>query len=151
MKVLLLILAWLAGMATSTQTMINSQLRSKLNDPMQAVTVSFMVGTIVCWSYCLINRSSLPTSGMLRDIPWWMWTGGVLGAFTVWTMIVVTRQLGVATMLGIFVAGQMLSSLAIDHWGLFQSTIRPATFLRVVGGVLIILGVCLIALTPDRQ
>ena len=112
---------------------------------MQAATVSFTVGTILCWLYCLFSRSPIPSLATLRSIPWWMWTGGILGTLYIWTSIVVTRQIGVAAMLGLLVAGQMLTSLAIDHFGLFSTPIRPATLVRVAGAAFVVLGVCLMA------
>ena len=151
MKPLIFILALFAGAATSAQAVINSQLRGRLADPMQATTISFTVGTILCWVYCLLNRTPFPSLDTPRGIPWWMWTGGILGTFFIWTSIVVTRQIGVATMLGLVVAGQLLSSLLIDHYGWFQATIRPASFARVAGVGLVVLGVCLMALSAGRN
>ena len=151
MKSLLFLLAIFAGVATSAQAVINTQLRAKLADPMQAATVSFTVGTILCWLYCLVSRSPLPSLVTVRSVPWWMWTGGALGAFYVWTSIVVTRQIGVAAMLGLLVAGQMLASLVIEHYGLFQAPLRPASLSRVAGAGLVVLGVCLMAYSTGRK
>lgn len=151
MKSLLFLLAILAGVATSAQAIINTQLRGRLSDPMQAATVSFTVGTVICWLYCLIIRSPLPSLAAARAFPWWMWTGGALGAFYVWTSIVVTRQLGVAAMLGFLVASQMLTSLLIDHFGLFNASIRPATVTRMAGAGLVVLGVFLMVYTSGRK
>ena len=151
MKSLLFLLALFAGAATSTQAIINTQLRGRLTDPMQATTISFTVGTILCWLYCLLNRTPLPTVDTLRSIPWWMWTGGVLGTFYIWTSIIVTRQIGVAAMLGLVIAGQMTSSLLIDHYGLFHAPVRPASLTRIAGTVLIVLGVCLLGFASSRK
>ena len=150
MKSLLFLLAVFAGMATSAQAVINTQLRGRLSDPMQAATVSFTVGTILCWLYCLFSRSPIPSLATLRSIPWWMWTGGILGTLYIWTSIVVTRQIGVAAMLGLLVAGQMLTSLTIDHFGLFSTPIRPATLVRVAGAACVVLGVCQMAFSKVR-
>lgn len=150
-KSLLFLLAILAGVATSAQAVINTQLRARLGDPMQAATVSFTVGAILCWLYCLLSRSPLPSLTSLRSVPWWMWTGGAMGALYVWTSIVVTRQIGVAAMLGLLVAGQMLTSLVIEHYGLFHSPLRPASLTRVAGAGLVVFGVCLMAYSTVRK
>ena len=143
MKFLLFLMAFVAGVATSAQAVINSQLRGRLSEPMQAATISFMVGTLACLAYCLVNRIAVPSADVLKGLPWWMWTGGVLGAFFVWTSIMVTRQIGVAAMIGLVVAGQMIASLILDHYGLFHSPVRPATLPRILGAGLVILGVAL--------
>ena len=151
MKSILFLLALFAGAATSTQAIINTQLRGRIGDPMQATTISFTVGTILCWLYCLFNRTPLPTLETIRTIPWWMWTGGGLGTFYIWTSIVVTRQIGVGAMLGLVIAGQMTSSLVIDHYGLFHATVRPATMIRIAGTVLVVLGVCLLGYASVKK
>lgn len=151
MKSLLFLMALVAGVATSAQAVINSQLRGRLAEPMQAATISFTVGTLICFAYCLCNRIPIPTLDVLKSLPWWMWTGGVLGAFFVWTSILVTRQIGVAAMIGLVVAGQMVASLVIDHFGLFNSLARPASQGRILGAGLVILGVVLMTSSMDRK
>ncbi len=151
MKSILFLLAFFAGSATSTQAIINTQLRGRVADPMLATTISFSVGTILCWLYCLLNRTPLPSMETIRSIPWWMWTGGVLGTFYIWTSIVVTRQIGVGAMLGLVIAGQMTSSLLIDHYGLFYATVRPASMTRLMGTVLVVLGVCLLGYASVKK
>ena len=151
MKSLLFLMALVAGVATSAQAVINSQLRGRLAEPMQAATISFTVGTLVCFAYCLLSRIPFPTLDTLQGLPWWMWTGGFLGTFFVWTSILVTRQIGVAAMIGLVVAGQMIASLVIDHYGLFHSLVRPASLARVAGAGLVMLGVALMTSSIDRQ
>lgn len=151
MKSLLFLMALVAGVATSAQAVINTQLRGRLAEPMQAATISFTVGTLICIAYCLLHRIPVPTIDVVRGLPWWMWTGGVLGAFFVWTSILVTRQIGVAAMIGLVVAGQMIASLVLDHYGLFHSPVRPATLTRVLGAGLVILGVALMTRPADRS
>lgn len=151
MKSLLFLMALVAGVATSAQAVINSQLRGRLTEPMQAATISFTVGTLVCFAYCFLSRIPFPSLDTLKGLPWWMWTGGLLGTFFVWTSILVTRQIGVAAMIGLVVAGQMIASLVIDHYGLFHSLVRPASLPRVVGAGLVILGVAFMTSSMDRK
>ncbi len=151
MKSLLFLMALVAGVATSAQAVINTQLRGRLAEPMQAATISFMVGTFMCIAYCVVNRIPVPSLEVLRGVPWWMWTGGILGAFFIWTSILVTRQIGVAAMIGLVVAGQMIASLVIDHYGLFHSMVRPASMARVLGAGLVILGVALMTSAMNHK
>ena len=151
MKSLLFLMALVAGVATSAQAVINSQLRGRLAEPMQAATISFTVGTLICFAYCFLSRIPFPAIETLKGLPWWMWTGGALGTLFVWTSILVTRQIGVAAMIGLVVAGQMIASLVIDHYGLFHSQVRLASPGRVLGAGLVILGVALMTSSMDRK
>jgi transporter family-2 protein len=73
-----------------------------------------------------------------------MWLGGLLGAFFVCASIVLTPRLGTATTVGLFLAGQVIASIIIDHFGLFGITVQPASLPRLLGALLIIVGVAVV-------
>jgi transporter family-2 protein len=52
-------------------------------------------------------------------------------------------RLGAASLLSLVVAGQMLASSVIDHFGLLGIARHPATPSRVVGALLLVAGVVL--------
>src|SRR5918994_7337350 len=53
-------------------------------------------------------------------------------------------RLGAATTVGLFLAGQVIASIAIDHFGLLGVTAQPASIPRLLGGLLIIVGVAMV-------
>ena len=55
----------------------------------------------------------------------WAWTGGLCGAFVLTATTAVTPRLGAATMIAVVVAGQVLASLALDHFGLLGLATHP--------------------------
>ncbi|MBD5654315.1 MAG: DMT family transporter, partial [Candidatus Eremiobacteraeota bacterium] len=80
----------------------------------------------------------------LARAPWWAWTGGLLGAYFIFSTIVVVPRLGAAFAFALIVAGQMAASIAIDQFGLFglpQTTASPA---RLAGAALLVAGVLLV-------
>ena len=139
------ILAIAAGAAMSFQVVVNANLRSHLGEPMQASLVSFGVGTAAALLYCLFAGFAWPSYQQLRETPWWAWIGGLLGLFFIWCSIVVSPRIGVALMLGLVVAGQVATSTLIDHFGLLGAVVRPATFGRIAGVILVVVGVGLVA------
>ena len=50
----------------------------------------------------------------------------------------------VAMVMGVFVVGQMLGSLAFDHFGVLGIQAHPASLVRMAGAGCLILGVVLI-------
>lgn len=145
MRLLYLLMALVAGAATSLQVPVNSTLRTHLAHPLQATLVSFAVGTVLSLICCLLLGSPPPTILVLSRIPWWAWCGGVLGTLYVGSSIVLSPEIGVAAMLSMVIAGQMLMSLVIDHYGLAQAPIYAITPQRVVGAVLVALGATVMA------
>jgi transporter family-2 protein len=53
-------------------------------------------------------------------------------------------HLGAATTVGLFLAGQVIASIAIDHLGLLGVTAQPASIPRLLGALLIIVGVAMV-------
>ena len=142
--VLLLPLALAAGMAAPTQFAVNAQLRDVVGGPIIAAAVSFLVGTVVLIAAALVLNRSVPALGAVAGSPWWIWIGGFLGAFFVAASIVLTPRLGAATTVGLFLTGQMLASVLIDHFGLFRVAVHEATLPRILGALLVIVGVFLV-------
>ena len=55
-------------------------------------------------------------------------------------------RLGAATVLALIVVGQMLGSLAFDHFGLLGLPQHPASPIRLAGAALLIFGAVLVRL-----
>ena len=138
-----LLLALLAGLLLPLQAGINSHLRSSLGHPLVATLVSFLVGTVAIALLMLGLRVSIPAAGF-RTGPWWNWTGGLLGAVYVLVTVVVAPRLGAATMIATIIAGQMLASLLLDHYGVAGYAPHAVNAWRVAGALLVIAGVILI-------
>jgi len=126
------------------QTGVNSQLSRWMGHPILASLVSFVAGTIALLAYSLILRLPLPPAHSLSQSPWWVWTGGLLGAFFVTASIIVAPRLGAAISITLIIAGQLLVALALDHFGLLGFQERPLNAWRVLGAVLLVIGVALI-------
>jgi transporter family-2 protein len=73
-----------------------------------------------------------------------MYLGGLLGAFYVCASIVLTPRLGVATTIGLFLAGQVIASIVIDQFGWFGVPVQQASIPRILGAVLIVVGVAIV-------
>jgi transporter family-2 protein len=147
MKLALLALAFVAGIAIAVQTAVNSQLRVRLHDPMHATLVSFVVGTVFAVLYCVSTRSPLPESTIISQSPWWIWTGGLLGVLFIWSSVVVGPRLGVAMFLTLVMAGQMITSLIIDHYGWLHMEAVKANPWRVIGVVIVMVGATIVTWT----
>ncbi len=141
---LLLPMALAAGMALPTQFAINTQLRNVVGGPVLAAGISFLVGTVVLLVATIAINRAVPNLGPALSAPWWMWTGGLLGAGFVLASVILTPRLGAATTIGLFLTGQVIASVIIDHFGLFRVAVQEATVPRLLGALLIVAGVFLV-------
>jgi transporter family-2 protein len=143
---LFVMMALLTGVVIAVQTGINSQLRAFLASPLQAVFLSFIVGTTAV-ALALVVKREPPPLAKWASMPWWMWLGGLCGLFIVSTNIIVVPRLGAALLTSLAIAGQLTTALALDHYGAFGFPVHQISLPRVAGAVLLLAGVVLIRYT----
>jgi bacterial/archaeal transporter family-2 protein len=141
---LLWLLALVSGAFIPVQAAANAALSRVIhgNVPFAAMTL-FVIAALVTAIAVLATGITVPTAVQLREAPWWSYSGGLIVAFYVFNITFLAPRLGVGTAIALVVTGQVLSALAIDHFGLFRSAHLPLTPVRVFGGVLMIIGVVL--------
>jgi transporter family-2 protein len=139
-----LLLALLAGALLPVQTGVNLQLRGAFGQPIVAALVSFIVGTIGLAMLVAALRAPMPLAEAWARSAWWHWVGGLLGAVYIVAAIVLAPRLGAATLVAALVAGQMVASLLIDHYGWVGFAVHPVSPLRILGAALVVGGVLLV-------
>jgi transporter family-2 protein len=139
-----LLLALVAGAMMPTQAAINNKLSVFVDSPILAAFISFLVGTVGLLVYVLIAGVPLGNIVSAKNAPAIVWIGGLLGAFFVTSTVVLVPRLGVAMTFSLIIAGQMLITLVIDHFGLLGVPVKEVSLARVGGIMLITAGVVLI-------
>lgn len=140
------LLAALAGGAVlPVQVALNTLLRRYVGEPMQVTFISYLAGALASLVICLLAQYPIPTAAVLSQTSWWMWVGGCLGTFYVWSTIFATPKIGAALALSLTIAGQMIAALFLDHYGALGLTKYVASPTRIAGVVLVVLGVSLVA------
>lgn len=137
--------ALLAGALVTVQAGSNSQLKQILGTPMPALLVNYVVGFTVVLGYALIARVPWPAVDEIGAVPWWAWIGGLSGAAYGVAAILLASQLGAATLMALAVSGQLLISVAFDHFGWLGFNVHPAGWARLAGCALMVCGFVLIA------
>jgi bacterial/archaeal transporter family-2 protein len=130
-----------AGMGQVVQAAVNAQLREAVESPLWAALISFSVGTVGLALLVLLWRAPVPAHWPSRP---WLWSGGLLGVLYIFAAIVLVPRLGAATMLGLFLAGQMGAALLLDQFGLLGVQQHLASPGRLLGAALVVAGVLLL-------
>ncbi len=139
-----IVLAICAGMMIPTQGAVNTKLSSYVESPITAAFISFSVGTIALFVYLLFAGTSLSSLANSKNAPIVAWTGGLLGAFFVSAIAASVPRLGVALTFSLAIAGQMMVSLIIDHFGFLDVPVKEISVPRILGVLLIVGGVIVI-------
>lgn len=145
MRYILMFSTLFIGALLPVQAVLNTKLGKQTGGPLISSTLSFLVGLIgLLVINLVVNYSSVSNMKLSSVSPWYLWTGGLLGAIYVTCVIFVNQQQGVALTFALVVAGQIFISLLIDHFGLLGSFVRPITIPKIIGALLIIAGLVLV-------
>lgn len=139
-----ILIALLAGALMPTQAATNNKMAAFVDSPVLAAFVSFFVGTIALFVYLLVAGVPLTNLAGARDAPLAAWAGGLLGAFFVAAAVSLVPKLGVAMTFSLIIAGQMIVTLVIDHFGLLGVPVKEISLARLAGILLVVTGVLLI-------
>jgi len=139
-----LLLALIAGTMMPTQAAVNNKMAAVVDSPISAAFISFVVGTIGLLVFMIATGTPLGNLASAKSAPPVAWIGGLMGAFFVASSVTLVPRLGVALTFSLIVAGQMLITLVLDHFGFLGVPVKEISVMRVLGVVLITGGVVLI-------
>lgn len=141
-------ITFVIGMSLTLQVGINGRLQAGLESPVLAAAVSFGVGLVgLAAAYLVLlvsGNEAVPSLGTIHQIPWWMWGGGLIGAAYIYSATILPGKIGFGQMFSLIVAGQVIMAILFDHFGLLGSPVHPVNPLRILGVLLLIVGVVII-------
>lgn len=137
----LVTLAVLVGALIPLQSGINAALGRSLGHPLLAALTNFAVGGIALALGAAVLQVPLPNGRDIASAPPWAWWGGLCGACLVVVAVLAAPRLGAALLVACLIAGQLSSSVLLDHMGWVGFIQRPVSTLRMLGLVLLGAGV----------
>lgn len=134
-------LAYFTGLILSIMVTFNGLLSGATNTYFSNI-VYHGIGFIVFGIIVFIIRKKL-THVKLRPIHF---IPGVLGSLTIILNNVVVGEIGVTLMIAFTLVGQVLTSLAIDHWGMLGKKVTKPTSKQWFGVAVMIVGLTIMVL-----
>jgi len=136
--------ALLAGALVPLQAGSNAALGQALGHPLWASVVSLLLSMLVVLPVLLALRASAPDLSAALHAPWWAWTGGVAGIVYITAALLLVPRMGAASFMVCVIAGQMLVSVLMDHFGLMRLPVKEINAGRMVGMALMVVGMLLV-------
>ncbi len=143
METLFVPLSLFAGGLLAVQAGANAQLSKAIGSPFAATTLQLTVGTGLLLLIALFT-GTLAALGALPRAEWWHLVGGTASAIYVVSTIVLFPRLGAVVSVGLFIAGQMLASLALDSFGLLGVAQTGLQAGAAMGTLVVLAGVTMI-------
>ncbi|WP_082137362.1 DMT family transporter [Lactiplantibacillus herbarum] len=131
----------LMGGKIAAQSAINTKLKNEVGSPFLASTISFFVGTIFLSVLLAFMRPTISLSAtLIVNNPWWVWIGGFTSAFALTANVLLFTHLGSVQTSVLPIVGQIIMSVIIDQFGLFQSPQTSLNPVKIIGLLILLLG-----------
>ena len=138
-------LAFAAGAFVPMQTGANAVLSKGLGNGLLSTLVVFIVAAIATAIFLLLQRPEIPSLEHAQSIHFYAWTtGDILGSIYIFILIYTAPKLGMATVVGLVVFGQIVMAMVVDHFGSLGLDVHKVSWGRVGGGLLMIIGLLII-------
>jgi len=135
-----------AGALQAIGVVWNAQLRGALVNPWLAALVSFLPVLFVFAFIALVRPTPLPTRNDVSGLRWWMPLAGLTGAVAVFAGLLFVDRIGAGAFNGLLITANLLTSVALDHFGWLGMKQVKAGPSRLGGAGLMVVGIVLISL-----
>ncbi len=140
-----IMIAFLVGGLFPIQGAINSHLGKFFDNPLQASFISFTCAILILSFLLLCIRPDFPDFEQLFKLKWYYFVGGgICGVSFVTMFIILTPIIGIANATTAFIAGELIMSVFLDHFGIFGLEIHEISMARFIGCLFLFAGLILI-------
>jgi transporter family-2 protein len=142
---LLTLCAVAAGAFIAFQSPINAAMAIRLGHPLAGAALSFTVGAVTLLLLTALFARDAVNPAVLWSLgPVLLLGGGLLGAMYVFANIMLTPRIGVAAVVALAIAGQVVASLLIDRYGFMGLDVRDLSPGRLAGAAMVLSGALMV-------
>ena len=131
------------GIVLAIMISLNGGLGNISGNYASSVIIHF-VGLIGIIFVLIFTKSKIKN---LKGIPFYMFTGGLIGILTVLFTNIGFMGLGVSLTVSLSLLGQLITSLIIDHFGYFNMPVIEFDKKKILGLIIIIAGIYVMTLS----
>ena len=142
--------AGLAGAFIPVMAILNARLGKAIGSGLHAPVIAFTVSIVLACVISLALTKSLPNLNKLTNVKPFEYLGGFIVAFYVISATLLAPKIGVANFIVCAVSSQIITSVLIDNYGLFGATVREVSTTRIVGVLLLLIGLVITQLADTK-
>ena len=129
------------GMGIPVTAALNAVLGTHLQSPVAASVILFGVGFML--TALVLAFVGLPPVIAFKGVPWWSLAAALGVVFYVLSVTWSAPRIGVGNAIFFVLLGQLIAAATIDHFGLFGALKTELTLRRVIGLLVMAIGVYL--------
>lgn len=140
-------LGLISGSCMTTQGAVNSLFRQQLHSMLYCALFSMAVTALLCLVLAACSGrgpatlKKLQFKGRLCE-----YSGGLMGVINICGNALLMPLIGAGTLMTLIIAGQLLCSMLLDHFGVLGLKRRPVTLTKLSSLIIIAAGICCIKL-----
>jgi transporter family-2 protein len=127
----------LSGVAVGLQSPLASMISQRLG-MLESIFIIHIGGALLIFIPLVILKGG--NLGDWRSLPWYALGAGSMGLVVVSGISFMIPRVGVATAITLIIAGQLVLSAILDHYGLLGVAIRPMDLARLLGLLVVFVG-----------
>jgi bacterial/archaeal transporter family-2 protein len=133
----IVLIGLISGVAVGLQSPLASMITQRLG-MLESIFIIHIGGAIlIAIPLILIGGGSL---GDWRSLPWYALAAGSMGLIVVAGVSFMIPRVGVATAITLIIAGQLVISSILDHYGLLGVEVRHINLQRIFGLIIVFAG-----------
>ncbi len=126
-----------SGIAVGLQSPLASMITQRLG-MLESIFIIHIGGAIlIAIPLILVGGGNL---GNWRSLPWYALVAGSMGLIVVGGVSFMIPRVGIATAITLIIAGQLVISSILDHYGLLGVQVRPMDLPRILGLLIVFVG-----------
>ncbi len=130
------------GVVLTVHLAMNGKVGAVIGNPRVGNALFWCIGAITAVAIGLSGWQS-GALGSLRQVNPLLLTAGAMGASLVFAIAWLIPQIGAGPMTLMLLAGQILSAMALSHFGWLGSPVQPVTLTNIFGALVMVGGVFL--------
>lgn len=133
----IIIVGLLSGVAVGLQSPLASMITQRLG-VLESIFIIHIGGALLILIPLVVLRGG--NLGNWRSLPWYALGAGAMGLVVVSGISFMIPRVGVAASITLIIAGQLVLSAVLDHYGLFGVSIRHMDVPRLLGLLVVFVG-----------
>jgi bacterial/archaeal transporter family-2 protein len=136
------LLSALIGVLITIMVLLNGVLSQKLGN-YSSTFIIHLLGLTLMSIIVIVKKNKISFS---KDIPIYLYSGGILGVFTILFNNISFNLLGASLTLALGLLGQSICSLVVDHYGVLGMRVVKFKKEKLLGLIIIALGIVIMTI-----
>ena len=134
-----ILFALLIGAISAIYLPMNSSVSRYLGSPL-TVNISFYLVALITSIILFALLGDFSTLNNIKSVPPYLYLTDFVSAFIVLSITFLIPILGARKLVILSIAGQIIMAMIVSHFGVLESPEDPITLKKLIGAVLLILG-----------